>query len=625
MTMVKKKKLPVKTLAVTPSPVGEQRQQQQRPEPDSQPYTSARDEEPVDAEWWEEEPQPETGPGFKDRFDRASENFATRARQRWENREQQRRQSQERAQTKLDADQALSEQESATLLRADIDNAGKRYMDALKRSNVLVPGFNDEQRKDEMGGMHQMHAQMMVQSCLRPLQRGASVNSVATVASTMATMWMMSPAFRGQVGDHFPKVRQGLEDRLDAKAEKKMSWAEKRVGKANRRVEKQNERIRKVNELRVNAGMDPRPLKGAVDAADLVGKRWRERYENIQVREHGRFEPYTAHSAGLTEIALLEDAFEKMREPGADVRGIKTNHRAMVAYLYHQAAADGLDKAEVARSSQQILGQRIMEDPRLQTMVTGLAHGGVRMSDPHEEAVAGTDRKVWVWSGEFEDVHGEQIDMTRFQDPIMGTGVQGGFGLRSPMSASAHRAQIGQTMAQSMAAAADAGDMEAFNSDLAAYMLGYQAKAKDFDGEGLGHKMPQRLAASRTMLASMTTDGIDEVDQRLIYSHAYTDAIEAIGEHYPDFQQQWEASYGQGWREFMHEAVAGPEAAQEALLTWQHGGGSRMTDFGEARQSKQRGERRQGSAPRSGPRRFQAEESSETNERDRSNTEPEYA
>lgn len=568
-----KKALPVRDLAVDTESTRQARaehEEENRVYPDP---TSTADDDPIDAEWFE---VPKAGPSARERLRAAKENFETRGQARFAARAEQAAAERERLRKRRN----LTNQEKMSLLRSDIEDARNQYMGALKKSNVLVPGFTDEARKDELTELHNDHAEMMMHSCLRPLQRGASVASVATVASTMATMWMMSPGFREQIGEHLPDVKKGINERIDRKAEQKATWAEKRVGRTNKKIAKENEAISRVNKLRVDAGMEPKPLKADAAARDLMADKWRQRYEDIQIREHGRPVPYTDRSAGLTEVALMEDAFEKMREPGADVRGIRTNYRAMVTHLYTQAEADGVDRTEVAKASQQVLGERIMEDPRLSTMVAGMAHGGVRMSDPHEEVMAGSQRRVKVWSGEFEDVHGDQVDMTRYSDPGAQIGVQGAFTLRPPMDLAAHRAQMGQTMAQTMAASAEAGDMKAFNNDLAGYMLGYQAKARDFDGEDLGGVLPERLRSSRTMLASMTTDGITEDDQRLAYSHAYTDALSALGEYYPQFQEQWENTYGEGWRQFMHQAVADPGAAYETLSTWERGPGSHMRDFG---------------------------------------------
>ena len=589
-----KKALPVRDLAVDTESTRQARaeyEDENRVYPDQ---TSTSDEEPIDAEWFE---TPQSGPSAQERLRAAKENFETRGQARFAARAEQA--AAERA--KLRKRRNLTNQEKMSLLRSDIDEARDQYMGALKKSNVLVPGFTNEERTDELEELHNAHSERMMMTCLRPLQRGASVDSVATVASTMAMMWVMSPGFREQVNEYLPGVKKGLNDRIERKAEQKANWAEKRVGKTNRKIAKENEAISRVNELRVSAGMDPKPLKTDAAARDLMSDKWRQRYEDIQVREHGRPVPYTDRSAGLTEVGLMEDAFEKMREPDADVRGIRTNYRAMVTNLYKQAEADGVDRTDVAKASQQVLGERLMEDPRLSTMVAGLAHGGVRMSDPHEEVMATSQRRVKVWSGEFEDVHGDQVDMTRYSDPAAQVGVQGAFTLRPPMDLAAHRAQMGQTMAQTMAASAEAGDMKAFNNDLAGYMLGYQAKARDFDGEDLGGGLPERLRASRTMLASMTTDGITEDDQRLAYSHAYTDALSALGEYYPEFQEQWEGTYGEGWKQFMHQSVADPEAAYETLATWERGPGSHMRDFGPEAESAEPWSQRAQPTPESEP------------------------
>lgn len=72
-------------------------------------------------------------------------------------------------------------------------------------------------------------------------------------------------------------------------------------------------------------------------------------------------------------------------------------------------------------------------------MVDGFSHGAQRMSPPHEERIAGTDRVQRVWRGDYQAYTGRPVDPTRYQDTPNGPRVVGAFTLRSQMGAEEHK------------------------------------------------------------------------------------------------------------------------------------------------------------------------------------------
>lgn len=551
-----------KALPVTAEPVRRPVQGQHR--------GSADQEQPVDAEWWEEDSADRTGTGgfrWQDRWDRTREFFGTRAHRREEERARRREAERER----MNATEDLAGREELKLLRENIRNAGNKYMESLRKSKILVPGFNDDERIKKLSAMHRVHAETMVMAGMRPLHEGVNAASVVRVMSTMAAMYMMSPTFRHIVKEHLEPISTAIQQRIDAKAESKMHWAQQQAEQLNAEIAKTNEGIRELNADRDAQGKRPRPEAKSVDPSAYVSKKWQNRYDDLKFRERGHRELFTARSAGMTEVALTENAFAALRGSGADTETIMASYTTMIGRLYRQAEEDGVSREEVAEASRVVLGERIREDPRVQVMVDGFAHGQWHMSAPHEERIAGTDQVQKVWRGDFEDCTGWPVDPTRYEDTESREGVLGAFTLRSQMGEAEHRDRMSETMAMTMSHAAARGDMEAFNQDLAGYLLGCVARAQKVDGEGMPGALPDRLFQSRTMQAAMAADGVSEKDQRLLYSNAYADALAAVDTAYPEFAEQWARRYGQGWEQFTAHVGNDPAEAYDRWEAQQQG------------------------------------------------------
>ncbi|WP_394941134.1 hypothetical protein [Psychromicrobium sp. YIM B11713] len=527
---------------------------------------SARTEPPIDAEWWEGDQPQSSDHGWGEQ---AWGFFNTRT-QRLRDEQLRRRAAARKA---MNDRKDLSKQDELKLLRENIQAAGGQYMESLRRSNILVPGFNDAERTEKLSSMHRIYGQMMVTSAMRPLQEGVDTASVVRVMSTLSAMYLMSPTFRQVVKDKAAPVKGAIQERIDQKAQKTYDWAE---GRANWR----NKGIQEQNELRAAQGKTPRK---EVRAQDYVSRRWRKRYNDLKFRERGHREMFTPRSAGMTEVALTENAFATLRQPGAQAEEIMESYNTMINRLYRQCEEDGLTREEVAESSRVVLGERMQQDPRIQVMVDGFSHGAQRMSPPHKERIAGTDRVQRVWRGNYQDYTGRPVDPTRYQDTPNGPRVVGAFTLRSQMGSEEHKDRMGEVMAMTMSEAAARGDMNAFNQDLAGYMLGCMARVQEVEGEGLPGVMPERLFQARTMQASMTADGMGEEKQRQQYSFAYMDALDVVNESYPEFAQAWNTQYGEKFGHFSTRVAADPVGAYNEWA-------SRERDAASQQQSRQAGE-----------------------------------
>ncbi|MGW0881388.1 hypothetical protein [Streptomyces sp. NPDC002671] len=515
-------------------PVDADRQQGDEPQGNAYAYRDSRSNEPIDAEVIDE-PGPEGADGsrvWRERLrDRARGCFGAKTRERMADRERVHWIDVDRAE---DESEGLSQREQLLKLRAETRLAGEKYMASLRDSKLLVPGFNDEERAQELGVMHHVYMQMMMQSCLKPLSRGVNANSIVQAVGMVMAMRMLAPDFKKEMDSYLQPFKDKIQERIDTRTRGMIASAES--GIAHR------QRIFK------NVPSDARRerLIGSTDPRDHLTKKWRKRFDAMQHRERGHREMFTPDSAAMTEVALMENAFWKMREPGADAGLIRDSYRAMRKRLHEQMSEDGLERQEVVQRARMIIGERMEYEPELRTMFNGVAHGRIVKAPAHEERIAGSDRVRTVWSGEFDDQLGQRLPE------------DGMFTLRRPMDADAHQVQLAETMKTSMLDALGRGDQEGYGGNMLGYLVGFAAQKQGLDTSGLPDMLQHRLDQSEVMIASMDIDGLSPEEQQRVYSNAYVDAMEAVNEKYPELEAELKRSLGENWQQTLQTAVDDP-------------------------------------------------------------------
>jgi hypothetical protein len=494
----------------------------------------------------------ETGPqgstdGSRERLrDRAREFFGAKTRANTDGREQQRRIDEERA---ASDDDGLDERERLLKLRAETKLAGEKYMETLRDSKLLVPGFNDQERGHEFNAMHEVYMQMMMQSCLKPLTRGVNPNSIIQAAGMMMAMRMLSPDFRNEMESYLQPFKAKIQERMDARTRTARAGAESSAEQYNLVIDLGTEvKLKRNPELADDEAFLAGRESKKHDRTDYMSKKWQDRMEKMEHRDRGSREMFTPESAAMTEVALMENAFWKMRDSEQDSKQIHTSYKAMRKRLRDQMDEDGLDRAEVVKRARMIIGERMKSEPELRLMFNGVAHGRIVKAPPHEERMAGTDRVRDVWTGEFEDHLGRRIP------------ADGMFTLRPPMKADEHQVQLAETMKAAMLDGGQRGGRQALAGSMMGYMVGFAAKKQGLDTSGLDPVLQQRLDQSEIMLASMDIDGIPDEEQQRVYSNAYVDAVEQINKEDPEFEHDLKLALGEDWQGRMRHAVDHPEA-----------------------------------------------------------------
>ncbi|GAA3257516.1 hypothetical protein [Streptomyces lavendulae] len=522
--------------AIKVLPVGDDRLRTGEPRGNTYAHWDSRSDEPIDAEVIDD-PEPQDADGaraWRERLrDRAREFFGEKTRKRMADRDRVHGIDVDRAE---DESEGLDRREQLLKLRAETRLACEKYMASLRDSKLLVPGFTDEERTRDLGVMHHVYMQMMMQACLKPLSRGVNANSIIQAVGMVMTMRMLAPDFKKEMDSYLQPLKDKIQERIDTRTRGMVAFAESGI----------THRQRIFRDL--PSGARRERLIGSTDPRDHLSKKWRTRLDAMQHRKRGHREMFTTDSAAMTEVALMENAFWKMREPGADVGLIRDGYQALRKRLYEQMSEDGLERREVVQRARKIIGERMEYEPELRTMFNGVAHGRIVKAPAHKERIAGSDRVHTFWSGEFDDQLGRRLPE------------DGMFTLRRPMAAHAHQVQLAETMKTSLLNALGRGDQEAYGGNVLGYLVGFAAQKQGLDTSGLPDVLQHRLDQSEVMIASMDIDGLSPEEQQRVYSNAYVDAMEAVNEKYPDLEAQLKRSLGENWQRTLQTAVDDPGA-----------------------------------------------------------------
>jgi hypothetical protein len=402
-------------------------------------------------------------------------------------------------------------------LRREIDEAGRKYMAEVRKADLLAAKKTPRERSLQLTGIHKGYVSMMVLSCIQPLGEGVNAKSVLSMVGMGSAMWMLSPNFRAQVGDFGAQMREAITEKID---ERKQGQIDKVLTKAGAKTE----------------------------AGQPLSQRWQKKLERAERAECGGRDVYTAQSAGMTEVALVENAYFSMRMEGADAAGIQDRLSSMLTDLYEHAHEDGVEASEIATAARVVVGLRLEEEPEFASVFSELAHGQFARSDAREVRISGTEETARVWTGEFESRLGQKIEA-------------GSFGARGPMSHLEHQAAIADTMTADMVSLTRQHGVDGLNMGVVSYASAWGLKDRPDYGAMAAMDTPlgERLRTSRIMMHSMGADGLDSSEQQRIYSNAYVDAMENISAMYPEVEQEWAGKFGANWRQNMRDFVSNPE------------------------------------------------------------------
>jgi len=380
-----------------------------------------------------------------------------------------------------------SEAHLVAQLRFDTAQAAETYMTSLRQSGLLDAGESTQTQRQQLSGLHQVYASMMVLQCLQPLQRGIGGTNVVSVLGMGASMWVLSPNFRTQVGSLAGRVGDAIRDKIAHRG-----------------------------------------------AGDPLAGSWQKRLDTIASGERGQRLPFTAQSAAMTELALAESVYADMRRPDADLSGVRDRYDSALTALYGYVDDDGLDREDVSRSMRVIVGQRLERDRSIASVFSELGHGRFTKSEPREVFINSSRERATVWTGDFIDSH-EGRTVSR-----------GSFHVRAPMNLTEHRVLAAETLSAEMTSATSVPQL---NAVLSQYVQASSVGAEHAEVDRIEDPDARRRSATaRTMFASMAADGLTPDQQRFAFASAYIDAVEVLQRESPELATAWAVEYGDDWR-----------------------------------------------------------------------------
>lgn len=410
-------------------------------------------------------------------------------------------------------------------LKLDTLRAGELYMESLRASGLLSADATKESQRQQLTGLHQVYASMMVLQCVAPLKQGLTSQNLVSTLGMAASMWALSPDFRTQIGGFADKIGETIRSKING------------IGSGK--------------DDKARAQLEKLAAKGK---ADQLSARRRRRLERIEFAERGHRLPFTAESAAMTEVALAESAYEDMRRPGADPTVIQERYDNALSSLYSLVEEDGIPSEEVSRAMRVIVGQRLEREPEIANVFSELGNGRYTKSEPREVFLPGTTERRMVWTGDFVDSYeGRVVD-------------SGSFKLRPPMDIDEHRVRATETMAAEMVSATTVQEMD---DVLSQYLVAASVEQFPSVVDGLDDVTARRrFGKARTMFSSMKDDGLTPDDSHFAYTAAYVDAVEIVQKMKPELATAWVSQYGENWQVKVAEDLAryknmGTHAARE--------------------------------------------------------------
>lgn len=262
----------------------------------------------------------------------------------------------------------------------------RRYLNQLKDDitntdvsfmdyNASVSDISSNDYDSQMGRMNQMYYRMMLGQCVRPLMYGVNPTSILQTVGMYAGMALVNKGFRQNCNTMIQQQLYPVAEKLPIKYQKKMMLN---------------------HELPI--GLD---------------------------------------SAAMMHLSWTKQAYDKMREPGANVSEIMNEYAQATNALQERCQRSGISSGDLNKMVRIKVGQLAQKNPEILTLFSETAYQQVTMDDFHKETqqIQGKDGVesyvATVWSGEFTDNTGE-LSCNKKGEPQAGAPYDGTFTPRPP-------------------------------------------------------------------------------------------------------------------------------------------------------------------------------------------------
>lgn len=231
--------------------------------------------------------------------------------------------------------------------------------------NANLSSISSNDYDSQMSRMNQMYYRMMLSQCVRPLMYGINPDSIIQTVGTFAGMALMNKGFRQACHTEVQQRLYPAISKLPISYQQKMLFND---------------------ELPI--GLD---------------------------------------SAAMMHLSWSKQAYDKMREPGADVNSIMDDYARATDALKARCERSGISEDDLNQNIRLKVGQLAQKNPEILTLFMETAYQQVTMADFQQ------DGETSVWTGEFVDTTG-MLNCDSNGNPQPGIFYTGAFTPRPPLS-----------------------------------------------------------------------------------------------------------------------------------------------------------------------------------------------
>ena len=358
----------------------------------------------------------------------------------------------------------------------------------------------------------------MVRSCLTPLTQSNSLASGIIGAVGMSVMlWCISPKFRAEVGSHLPSIKSSINDsahNISNAIASKGFWG--------------------------NAAAHQRAKQAAVDFKDNLAAR-------IKDTLGGRL-AMSEESAVMTRVSVAENAYNAMREEGADPKVIMAEYKETVVDLEREWVDQKFDLQDINAGARRLVGERVRKDPSYAAMFDNTAYGHFTPTAPIMRSFKDAEQGMVVkpiYDGGWENSEGHKIvkKSTFFtpREPIVGDNIKD------------HALFTADVIRKDLIKIIDNGDVEDLKNAVVGYFAAENVYKTHRDELALcRYSSPIAQASGRihSMLDAARSDGLSEEEISTLSGEAINNALGCVGKEgdkYMKAMENFDATYGTTW------------------------------------------------------------------------------
>lgn len=422
------------------------------------------------------------------------------------------------AQTDKPSSIKVSEEQAIKNLRADAKQHRAAYQNAVRSEQLFGHGLTPAERKKRITNSHNSYAANMVRSCLTPLTQSNSLASGIIGAVGMSVMlWCISPKFRSEVGSHLPNIKGSINEsanNISNAIASKGFWG--------------------------NAAAHQRAKQAAVDFKDNLAAR-------IKDTLGGRL-AMSEESAVMTRVAVAENAYNAMREEGADPKVIMAEYKETVADLEREWVDQKFDLQDINAGARRLVGERVRKDPSYAAMFDNTAYGHFTPTAPVMRSFKDEEYGMVVkpvYDGGWENSEGHKIvkKSTFFtpREPIVGDKIKD------------HALFTADVIRKDLIKVIDNGNVEDLKNAVVGYFAAENVYKTHRDELAMcRHSSPIAHASGRIhgMLDAARSDGLTDEEISTLSGEAINNALGCVGKEgdkYMKAMEKFDTTYGTTW------------------------------------------------------------------------------